>query len=202
MPTCRAKSLAVPTGMIPSGTSYPSSPFTTSFNVPSPPAAATTSTPLRAASAAILEASPGSYVVSVSTRWPFARTQFTRWRTSPRSARAPWMINAICLDGMTSTKAYHAPVLATEVADLLRDCSNALDGTLGGGGHSRALLVAGVKHVVGVDRDPEAIVASHEVLREYAQEGRFVAYQSNYADIGEIDALATTRFDGILLDLG
>ena len=93
-------------------------------------------------------------------------------------------------------------MLATEVADLLRDCSSVLDGTLGGGGHSRALLAAGAKHVVGVDRDPEAIIASHDVLREYAAAGRFVAYQSNYADIGEIDALATTRFDGILLDLG
>jgi 16S rRNA (cytosine1402-N4)-methyltransferase len=40
---------------------------------------------------------------------------------------------------MTADSAYHAPVLATEVTDLLRDSSTVLDGTLGGGGHARAL---------------------------------------------------------------
>jgi len=77
-----------------------------------------------------------------------------------------------------------------------------LDGTLGGGGHSEALLEAGVERVIGVDRDPEAIAAARSRLASYEQRGRFEAVQSNYAAIGETDALATASFDGVLLDLG
>src|ERR671924_1056321 len=46
------------------------------------------------------------------------------------------------------TSAYHAPVLATDVARLLGSSRSALDGTLGGGGHAYALLAAGVNMVV------------------------------------------------------
>ena len=55
--------------------------------------------------------------------------------------------------------AYHTPVLADQIAELFRDATRVLDGTLGGGGHSELLLQAG-KTVVGVDRDPEAIAAA------------------------------------------
>jgi 16S rRNA (cytosine1402-N4)-methyltransferase len=140
--------------------------------------------------------------VSGSTKWPFSRTQFTRWRTSARSARDPWMINAMCLEFMASDSAYHAPVLANEVNELLAKCTTVLDGTLGGGGHSLALLSAGVERIVGVDRDPEALAAAHETLREFRVSGRFAAYESNYADIGEVPEIGMMRFDGILLDLG
>src|SRR5690242_6785251 len=169
--------------MIPSGTSYPSNPLTTSFTVPSPPTAATTSTPRRAASAAIAAASPASNVVSGSTKWPFSRTHSTRCRSSGRSSRAPWMIRVICLDFMPSSSAYHAPVLAAETLEFLGSATRVLDCTLGGGGHSRALLEAGVQMVVGVDRDPEALAASTEHLEPFAGAGRFSAIQSNYADI-------------------
>ena len=56
----------------------------------------------------------------------------------------------------------HIPVLANEVLEWLQpsDGQTMVDGTLGGGGHAR-LLAAAVGEsgrVVGVDRDPEAIV--------------------------------------------
>src|SRR4029078_1202593 len=157
--------------MIPSGTSYPSSPLTTSFTVPPPPPAATTSTPRRAASAAIAAASPASNVVSGSTKWPFSRTHSTRCLSSGRSSRAPWMISAICLERMPPSSAYHAPVLAAETIELLGASSRVWDCTLGGGGHSQALLEAGVQTVIGVDRDPDALAAANQRLGSYAHAG-------------------------------
>jgi 16S rRNA (cytosine1402-N4)-methyltransferase len=103
---------------------------------------------------------------------------------------------------MTFNSAYHAPVLASEVVELLRRSRQVLDGTLGGGGHSLALLDAGVETVVGVDRDPDALAAASERLADFAAAGRFSAVQSNYAAIDELPALEGMSFDGILLDLG
>jgi len=103
---------------------------------------------------------------------------------------------------MPPDSAYHAPVLANEVNELLANCTTVLDGTLGGGGHSLALLTAGVKRVVGVDRDPEALAAAEETLREFRASGRFTAFESNYADVADVSEIGAMHFDGVLLDLG
>ena len=97
--------------------------------------------------------------------------------------------------------AYHAPVLAPEVLALLRGARLVLDCTLGGGGHSEALLEAGAD-VVAVDRDPEALSAAGARLARYVTAGRFRAVQGNYAYLDRLPDLAALRFDGILLDLG
>ena len=97
--------------------------------------------------------------------------------------------------------AYHAPVLAAETLALLAGARRVLDGTLGGGGHSAALLAAGAS-VTGIDRDPEAIAAARARLADAERAGRFRAVQGNYADVDRLDALAGLRFDGIVLDLG
>jgi 16S rRNA (cytosine1402-N4)-methyltransferase len=97
--------------------------------------------------------------------------------------------------------AYHAPVLAKEVADLLRGCAHVLDGTLGGGGHALLLLEQGVR-VTALDRDPEAIAAARARLHAYEDSSRFRALLGNYADLGAVPELGSARFDGILLDLG
>ena len=97
--------------------------------------------------------------------------------------------------------AYHSPVLANEVVSMLAGARRVLDGTLGGGGHSLALLEAGAD-VTAIDRDPRALDAAGVRLAPYAHAGRFRAYEGNYAypeRIGELDGV---RFDGILLDLG
>jgi 16S rRNA (cytosine1402-N4)-methyltransferase len=109
--------------------------------------------------------------------------------TTPRSPGGSW------------DSAYHAPVLLDEVMRLLGGVRRALDCTLGGGGHTAALLEAGAE-VVAVDRDPEAIAAARQRLARHEAAGRFRAYLVNYADLDRIDALAGARFDGILLDLG
>jgi 16S rRNA (cytosine1402-N4)-methyltransferase len=106
------------------------------------------------------------------------------------------------VDGSVWDSAYHAPVLAREVIDLLGRSETVLDGTLGGGGHSLALLEAGVKQVTGIDRDPDALDAVRARLASYASNGRFHAYLGNFAEIDQIPELATERFAGILLDLG
>jgi len=106
------------------------------------------------------------------------------------------------VDGSVLHSAYHAPVLAKEVIDLLGGSVTLLDGTLGGGGHSLALLQAGVRQVTGIDRDPDALDAVRERLAPYASNGRFRAYLGNFAEIDEIPELAGQKFAGILLDLG
>jgi 16S rRNA (cytosine1402-N4)-methyltransferase len=99
---------------------------------------------------------------------------------------------------------YHAPVLAGEVVALLRNAKSVLDGTLGGGGHSEALLSAGVPLVVGVDRDPEALGTAARRLAHFGREGRFIAISGNFTDVAEGGATALDGrvFDGVLLDLG
>jgi 16S rRNA (cytosine1402-N4)-methyltransferase len=105
-------------------------------------------------------------------------------------------------DGSNWDSAYHAPVLAREVVDLLGASDSVLDGTLGGGGHSLALLEAGVRRVIGIDRDPDALDAVRARLGPFTSNGRFQGYLGNFANIDEIPALAELRFSGILLDLG
>ena len=97
---------------------------------------------------------------------------------------------------------YHAPVLVGEVVALLHSAKSVLDGTLGGGGHSSALLEAGVTRVVGVDRDAEAIAAAETRLAAHARSGRFSSHRANYAELDGVDALTGEKFDGVLLDLG
>ncbi|HET7631744.1 MAG TPA: 16S rRNA (cytosine(1402)-N(4))-methyltransferase RsmH [Gemmatimonadaceae bacterium] len=96
--------------------------------------------------------------------------------------------------------AYHAPVLLPEVVRVLEGARQVLDGTLGGGGHTAALLAAGVR-VTALDRDPEAIAAVATRLAEFVRRGQLQVVLGNYADLASAVA-AEQRYDGILLDLG
>jgi 16S rRNA (cytosine1402-N4)-methyltransferase len=102
----------------------------------------------------------------------------------------------------TFDTAYHAPVLVGEVVNLLGSAKSVLDGTLGGGGHSAALLESGVQHLTGVDRDREALATARARLEPFERKGRFRAVLANYADVKDTDELRGERFDGVLLDLG
>jgi 16S rRNA (cytosine1402-N4)-methyltransferase len=96
---------------------------------------------------------------------------------------------------------YHAPALVGSVIELLAGSSLVLDGTLGGGGHSAALLEAGVERVVGIDRDSDALANATARLTDASAAGRFIAMQGNYASLDTLP-LTEARFSGILLDLG
>lgn len=72
------------------------------------------------------------------------------------------------------------------------------DGTLGGGGHTEAILEASDNaRVIGVDQDPEALAVASKRLEKYGERVRIV--RANFADAAETgeEALA-----GALLDLG
>jgi 16S rRNA (cytosine1402-N4)-methyltransferase len=97
---------------------------------------------------------------------------------------------------------YHAPVLVSEVVELLGGAGrHVLDGTLGGGGHSAALLASGAT-VVGVDRDSDAIAAARDRLAAEDAAGRLATMHANYAELPESAAALARPFTGILLDLG
>lgn len=102
----------------------------------------------------------------------------------------------------TDAPGWHRPVLVTEAVGLLRPAPGRvfLDGTLGGGGHSEALLEAGAS-VVGVDRDPEALAEASARLAVFGD--RFRAVHGNFSDAAELPSvLASAPYDGALLDLG
>jgi len=102
---------------------------------------------------------------------------------------------------------YHAPVLWKNVVDgLITDPEGLyVDATLGGGGHAAALLdaLAPAGRVLGIDRDPEALAAARERLRDEIEAGRFRALHGNFGDLQELlDAEDAVSIDGLLLDLG
>ena len=97
--------------------------------------------------------------------------------------------------------AYHAPVLVDAVLSACADARTVLDGTLGGGGHTAALLAAG-KRVTALDRDPSAIREATARLRDALDAGTLDVVECNYADVDVAPALAGRAFDAILLDLG
>lgn len=74
------------------------------------------------------------------------------------------------------------------------------DGTLGGAGHSAAILAASSPSgfLYGLDRDGVAVTAAAERLAEF--EGRFAIRQSNFDQMA--DWIEAGSCDGVLLDLG
>jgi len=96
---------------------------------------------------------------------------------------------------------YHAPVMVDEVSALFAGAKEILDCTLGGGGHSEALLASG-SSVVALDRDEAAIAEARKRLAPYEASGRFLAIRGNFAELDRVPELAGRKFDGILADLG
>jgi len=104
---------------------------------------------------------------------------------------------------MTPGSTQHVPVLADQVMTWLCPMAGqtVVDGTLGGGGHTRLLAqaVGPTGQVIALDRDPEAIEAAAETLQGWPIR---VAH-ANYADLQEILVeLGVDAVDAILLDLG
>ena len=96
---------------------------------------------------------------------------------------------------------YHAPVMVDEVLALFAGAEQVLDCTLGGGGHSEALLASG-SSVVALDRDEVAISEARKRLAPYEASGRFLAIRGNFGEIDRIPELEGKLFDAILADLG
>ncbi|HEY8393948.1 MAG TPA: 16S rRNA (cytosine(1402)-N(4))-methyltransferase RsmH [Thermaerobacter sp.] len=99
----------------------------------------------------------------------------------------------------------HVPVLLREVLAWLEPQPGGryVDGTVGAGGHARALLEAtgGRAELLAIDRDPEALRVAAGRLAPYRDRVRFV--HGDYRDLDRIlDEAGWSRVDGILLDLG
>ncbi len=96
---------------------------------------------------------------------------------------------------------HHIPVLLSEVLEYLspQPGETYADGTLGGGGHSEAILRAmGESGVLyGIDRDPAAIAAASERLKDYPG---FHPVHGNFHDVKAL--LPGVSLSGGLLDLG
>ncbi|WP_084076742.1 16S rRNA (cytosine(1402)-N(4))-methyltransferase RsmH [Demequina sp. NBRC 110057] len=108
---------------------------------------------------------------------------------------------------MTDAASRHQPVMLDRCVDLLapaldHDGALVVDGTLGMGGHTEAILERCPRaRVVGIDRDPQAIALASERLARFGD--RFVAHHAEYDDIaGAIAAAGADLADGVLLDLG
>ena len=98
----------------------------------------------------------------------------------------------------------HEPVLLHEVLQWMnvREDGVYCDGTLGGGGHSEAMLEAsgGTATLYGIDRDENAIRAAGERLKRFPG---FHAIHGNFHDSAKLlDEAGAGKLDGVLLDLG
>jgi len=109
----------------------------------------------------------------------------------------------IASDAMTGRwdTSYHAPVMVEEVLNLLGGCKEVLDCTLGGGGHSEALLAAGAS-VTALDQDEAALNEARKRLAAHEAAGRFRAFRGNFSDIDQVPEVRGRNFDGVLADLG
>jgi len=97
----------------------------------------------------------------------------------------------------------HRPVMLAEVLETFATVGPGLivDATLGGGGHSEALLTQhGERTVVGIDRDPAALAAATDRLGPFGS--RFEAVRARFDAIGEIVDGREEPLVGVLFDLG
>ena len=99
---------------------------------------------------------------------------------------------------------YHRPVMLDEVISGLNIRSGGVDydATVGGGGHSYAILAHDpTVRLIGTDKDDEALTYAAQRLSPF--QGRFQLYQSDYKNYGEVLSRAgADRLDGVLLDFG
>lgn len=112
-----------------------------------------------------------------------------------------------------NTNFTHQPVLAARCIEFLgqgieqagqQGRALVIDGTLGLGGHSELILQTYPQvHLIGIDRDKQALASASRRLREYSS--RFTAVHATYDAIGQVAAAYEDDaypLGGILMDLG
>lgn len=91
----------------------------------------------------------------------------------------------------------HIPVLLRPLLEAVAPVRGVwVDGTLGAGGYTRALLKAGAERVIGVDRDPLALEMAREWGAEYG--ARLDLVQDTFSNMDD----HAQGVDGVVLDLG
>lgn len=107
--------------------------------------------------------------------------------------------------------AIHVPVLLEQVLDVLEPGPGQVivDGTLGHGGHSLALLqrMGETGRLIGIERDPWMLATARERLEREGFAGQIKLIQGDHADLARLvpealKELGREAADAILLDLG
>ncbi len=121
----------------------------------------------------------------------------------PRVACLPTLESGSRLSRMPANGPVHIPVMLDEVLAWLepRPGQTIVDGTLGGGGHTRALAerVGDQGHVIALDRDTAAMQRAEQTLAGLP----ITLVHSSFAELPEVlQQLNKAAVDRILLDLG
>ena len=100
---------------------------------------------------------------------------------------------------------HHIPVLCDKVVDFLNPKSEGvyIDGTVGLGGHSAAILETSTPNgrVIGIDMDVEALTVAENRLNTFGERSSLI--NGNFAEMDVLLAKHSVHaVDGILLDLG
>ncbi len=108
---------------------------------------------------------------------------------------------------MSLTPAYvHVPVLAGKVAEMIVWNASGLyvDGTIGGGGHARAILkrLDESGRLIGMDRDIEAVRVSRANIAQ-GRDSRVRVMHREFTELASaLEAESISQVDGVFLDLG
>src|SRR5712692_4636016 len=91
---------------------------------------------------------------------------------------------------MQTGNTQHVPVMLQEALKFLQPGAGGhyVDGTLGGGGHTRAILERSAPDgkVLGIDTDAQAIARVGERLADFVNTGRLVLVQGNFVELARI----------------
>jgi 16S rRNA (cytosine1402-N4)-methyltransferase len=104
-------------------------------------------------------------------------------------------------DAVAGGSARHIPVLARRVIDWLAVKPGGLyvDATFGGGGYTRAILQTPDAHVIGIDRDRNAITAGASLVE--AAQGRLDLVEDRFSNLDMVLGEGNLA-DGVVFDLG
>ena len=98
---------------------------------------------------------------------------------------------------------HHMPVLTAETMGYLGPESGGVfvDCTVGAGGHARALMESGATQLLGLDRDPQALVLAAEALAAWRDQVQLL--HADFRDLASVlDDLGFATIDGAVADLG
>ena len=109
----------------------------------------------------------------------------------------------LTFSGVEVGESVHIPVMLAEVLEGLNATKGGrfLDCTLGGGGHTRAILDSNPSNqVYAIDRDVVAVERAEKELEKEISTGRLVVKHSAFSGLEFCEGLG--EFDGVLADLG
>lgn len=97
----------------------------------------------------------------------------------------------------------HIPVLLNEMTEALnlKPQGLYLDATFGGGGYTHKILDAMDCHVIGLDRDPDAVARAQLTQEKYGD--RFTFFKGTFSDLPALMSVhSISALDGVVFDFG